>query len=85
MTASKSLSITCRLAAVWLAIGLSLPALAAEPETDSAFVISAERWLDAAGPCLVAHNQGVDAIAEYRSEAGERLLWAGSWLGRDGR
>ena len=85
MTASKSLSITCRLTAVWLAIGLSLPALAAEPETDSAFVISAERWLNAAGPCLVAHNQGVDAIAEYRSAAGERLLWAGSWLGRDGR
>jgi CHAT domain-containing protein/tetratricopeptide (TPR) repeat protein len=71
--------------AAWLAAGLTLPALAAGTDADPAFIIPVERWHDASSACLLAHNQGVDAIAEYRSASGERLLQAGSWLGRDGR
>ncbi len=85
MTASQSLAIICRFSAVGLAFGLILPALAAESDIASPFVVAAERWQTAAGPCLLAHNRGVDAIAAYRDNAGERVLQAGSWLGRDGR
>ena len=47
--------------------------------------IALERWDVAPGPCLLVHNRGVDAIAEYRTDANGPVLRAGSWLGRDGR
>jgi len=55
--------------------------LAVEP----AIQIDPESWSSSPGPCLLARNQGVDAIAEYRTADGTRSLRVGSWLGRDGR
>ena len=61
----------------------ALPAGGAEPE--QSLSLTAEHWSDVSGPCLIAHNQGVDAIAVYRAANAELQLRAGSWLGRDGR
>ncbi len=85
MTEIQSRSLPSCLKAAALAVWVALPASQAGAEADRQPVVSPERWHQTPGPCLLALNQGVDAIAEYRSETGEVRLRAGSWLGHDGR
>ncbi|MCH8477930.1 MAG: CHAT domain-containing protein [Wenzhouxiangella sp.] len=68
-----------------LTAGLMFSASSLGAGRDQDFVLADNAWRDISGPCLIAHNLGVDAIAIYRSDSGELLLRAGSWLGRDGR
>lgn len=65
---------------VWLGIGIRVA-----DAQHSSFEISPAHFEGMAAPCLFAHNQGRDLIAEYIDTQGEVVFRAGSWLGRDGR